>query len=71
MKNPLLDDAMHMFNAGVGFMSDLKEQIMQDLKERMDEKIDDMQLVKRADVDRLEKQVSELRDEIAKLKKAK
>lgn len=71
MKNPLFDDAMHMFNAGVGFMSDLKEQIIQDLKERMDEKIDDLDLVKREDLERLEKQVEALKAELAELKKAK
>lgn len=71
MKNPFLDDAMHMFNAGIGFMADLKEQIIQDLKERMDEKIDALELAKRSDVDRLELQIETLRAELAELKKKK
>lgn len=69
--NPLFNDAMGLFNAGVGFMADLKEQIMQDLKERLDEKIDKLDLAKRADVDRLEKMVNALQEELTALKKDK
>lgn len=67
--NPLFNDAMGLFNAGVGFMAELREQIMQDLKERLDEKIDKLDLAKRSDVDRLEKMVQSLRDELDALKK--
>lgn len=69
--NPLLEDAMHMFNAGVGFMADLKDQIMHDMKERMDEKIDKLDLAKREDLDRLERQVQALQAELDTLKSKK
>lgn len=66
--NPLFTDALNLFNSGVGMMADLQKQIMQDLKERMDEKIDEMQLVRRSDLDALEAQIRALQDEVNTLK---
>lgn len=69
--NPLFDDAVSLFNSGVGFLAELREQILQDMKERMEEKIAQMDLAKRADVDRLEQQIRALQDEIKALKTEK
>lgn len=66
--NPLFSDALNLFNSGVGFMAELQQQIMQDFKERVDEKIDKLDLVKKADLDRLEKMVKELQAEVKSLK---
>lgn len=69
--NPLFDDAVSLFNSGVGFLAELREQILQDMKERMEEKIAQMDLAKRADVDRLEQQIRALQDEIKAIKAEK
>ncbi len=66
--NPLFDDAIKLFNSGVGFMAELREQIMQDMKERIDQKINGLDLAKRSDVDRLETMVKDLQAEVASLK---
>lgn len=68
--NPLFSDALNLFNSGVGFMADLQKQIMQDMKERMDEKIDEMQLIRRSDLEELQTQIRSLQDEVAALKAA-
>ncbi len=66
--NPLFGDALNLFNSGVGFMADLQKQIMQDMKERLDEKIDDMQLVRKSDLEALEARINELQNEVSLLK---
>lgn len=66
--NPLFEDALSLFNSGVGFVTELREQIMNDLRARMDDKIDRLNLAKREDVDRLETLIKDLRAEIDALK---
>lgn len=69
--NPLFDDALSLFNSGVGFLAELREQIAQDMKERVEEQITRMDLAKRTEIDRLEQMIKSLQDEIAALKASK
>lgn len=78
MKSQLkfLDDLAQMAGGAVGLLDNLRNQIRTDLKERVDAKLNDLDLVAREDYDRLQARfdelyarVQDLEDEINKKQK--
>lgn len=71
----ILDDLLRMAGGTVGLVSNLREEIQTDIKERVDAMASRMDLVPREDFERLEAQVAALQKQIddltTKTKKAK
>lgn len=57
----MLDDLAQVAGGAVGLLNQLQKQIRNDIQERIDEKLTDMDFVARADFDRVEASLKEAR----------
>ena len=74
----MLDDLAQLAGGAVGLASHIQSQVKQDIRERIDEKLNDMNFVAREDFDRLEallskslKRQEELDQKLEQLEKSK